>query len=772
MALASWSSLALLSAVLWWPGGWPTPLAPEIIALLVLGASLLEGRKAFVLLLPVACTLLQAERNLADRLPPAAAGRDFIVRGQVCDFPRRSGRALRFPLYLDSRLSAPGLPARVQLAWYDPVVLPRAGDSWQFLVRLRPPRTLASPGAFDGERAALVTATGARGYVRQSALNRRVGEAGWHCPTILPRRWVADRVTAAVGEHAAAGYLLALTVGARHQLEASDWERLRNTGTAHLMAISGLHIGLLAGAALLAARAVCYLLVRCGFCLSPRRVGLVSALVVAACYAGLAGFALPTRRALLMLASFILFSLTGRAIAAWTTLTVALWLVLVSDGLSLLTAGFWLSFGAVAVLLTATLACSRGEKRNALVQRISALGDAQWRVFLGLAPVGALCFGVLAPVSPLANFVAVPLFGVAIMPLAMAGVVLAATGISTAPLVSAADLLQGLLDWLAWLDIGAWPAPAPPAWYWPIVAVATVTLLWPRPMPGRWLAVGLLLLAPLLAPRSPAAGAVRVQVLDVGQGLAVIVQTRRHALVYDTGPVFGTGDAGLAVVLPALRRAGIRRVDAIVVSHGDLDHAGGLASLHAAHPEALVLAPQPAAVAAPAVDCRRGQGWAWDGVEFRFLHPSPGFVRGPSNDRSCVLLVQAAGASLLLPGDVSRRGEASFAGQLPAEGVDLVVAPHHGSATSSSQPLVNRTRPRYVAFTAGYLNRWGFPRPSVLARWQRTGACLLNTASEGTLLFDLRDGRLALQNRYRRDAARAWTLPPGEPECPAGNTTL
>ncbi len=724
MALASWSSLALLGAVLWWPAGWPTPLAPEIIALLVMGASLLEGRKAFVLLLPVACTLLQAERNLADRLPVAAAGRDFIVRGQVCDFPRRSGRALRFPLYLDSRLSAPGLPARVQLAWYDPVVLPRAGDSWQFVVRLRPPRTLAlrSPGSLlRGDASAL--------------------DGAYH------------------GLHG------------DHGDPSAGRRPLRRAG-AHLMAISGLHIGLLAGAALLAARAVGYLLVRCGCCLSPRRLGLVSALVVAAGYAGLAGFALPTRRALLMLAIFILFSLTGRAVAAWTTLTVTLWLVLVSDGLSLLTAGFWLSFGAVAVLLTATLACSRGDKRNALVQRIGALGDAQWRVFLGLAPVGALCFGVLAPVSPLANFVAVPLFGVAIMPLALAGVVLAATGISTAPLLSAADLLQGLLDWLAWLDIGAWPAPAPPAWYWPMAAVATVTLLWPRPMPGRWLAVGLLLLAPLLAPRSPAADAVRVQVLDVGQGLAVIVQTRRHALVYDTGPAFGAGDAGLAVVLPALRQAGIRRVDAIVVSHGDNDHAGGLASLHAAHPQAFVLAPRPSAVAAPAADCRRGQGWAWDGVKFRFLHPSPGFVRGPSNDRSCVLLVQAAGASLLLPGDVSRRGEANFAGQLPPEGVDLVVAPHHGSATSSSQLLVKRSRPRYVAFTAGHLNRWGFPRPSVLARWQRTGACLVNTASEGTLLFDLRDGRLALQNRHRRDAARAWTLPPGEPECGADDTTL
>ncbi|UCG72150.1 MAG: DNA internalization-related competence protein ComEC/Rec2 [Chromatiales bacterium] len=772
MALVPWLSLALLSVLLWWPGGWPGPLAPEFLALSVLGGSLLGGRRAFVLLLPLACTLLQAERQLADRLPESVAGQDFLLQGQVCDFPRRSGRALRFPVILDPRHSTPGLPDRVQLAWYDLADAPQPGERWQLLVRLRPPRTLASPGAFDGERAALVTATGARGYVRKSVLNRRLADTGWDCPTLLLRRWVAGRVAAATGAQRGAGYLLALTVGARHQLGTHDWDRLRRTGTAHLMAISGLHIGLLAGVALLVARGVGYSLVRFRCPLSPRPFALVAALLAACSYAALAGFALPTRRALLMLCVWSVLSLASRGVGAWGTLTAALWLVLVTDGLAVLTTGFWLSFGAVAVLLTATLASGRDETRSSLVQRLRSLGDAQWRVFVGLAPIAALSFGELPLVSPIANLVAVPLFGIAILPLAMLGVTLVALNGPAAPLRWAAELLGWLLEWLDWLDLGAWATPVLPFWYLPLAAIGTVALLWPRPLPARWLAVSLLPAVLLLEPRPPPPGQLRVQILDVGQGLAVILRTRSHTLVYDTGPAFGAGDAGRAVVLPALRRSGARRVDAIVVSHADLDHAGGVTSLHAAYPAAVVLAPDVASLDVPAVNCRRDQQWVWDGIEFRFLHPAPAFLRGSRNDRSCVLLVQGPRVSVLLPGDVSQRGEASLAPQLPATGIDLVVAPHHGSATSSSASFVTRSRPRYVVFTAGYRNRWGFPRPDVAARWRRTGACLLNTAHEGALLFDMRDGRLALRRRHRRASARAWTRPPGAAWCGAGDTTL
>jgi competence protein ComEC len=254
MALGPWIALATLSALLWWPGSLWEAGPPELIAMVLLGMVLTGGRRALLVALPVACTLLQADRHLADRLPARLDGRDFLVRGQVCDFPRQSRRAARFAFHLDPDSRTQGLPPRVQLAWYEASEAPRAGETWWLKVRLREIRGAASPGAFDFERVALVDHIGARGYVRASALNRRVAAGGWQCPTMPLRAWLAQRVTVALGEHIAAPYLLAITVGARQGLERGDWARLRDTGTAHLMAISGLHIGLVAGFALLLGR--------------------------------------------------------------------------------------------------------------------------------------------------------------------------------------------------------------------------------------------------------------------------------------------------------------------------------------------------------------------------------------------------------------------------------------------------------------------------------------------------------------------------------------
>lgn len=772
MVLVPWLSTALLSALLWWPGGWPGPVVPELLGCLVVLAALPGPRGTLWLLVPVACGLLQAERHLGQRLPAEDGGRDYIVRGQVCDFPRQSGRAVRFPLYLDAHSRSFGLPARSRLAWYESGTWPRAGETWELVVRLRPPRSLASPGAHDGERSALVADIGARGYVRQSPVNRRVTEGGWRCPTLLFRRWVADRVTDTLGEHPAGRHLLAIVVGTRHELTTEDWDLLRHTGTAHLMAISGLHIGLFAGGALLAGRLLAGLLALAGRRVRAERLSIVCALLAAVAYAALAGFALPTRRALLMLLVWATFSWAGRGANAWLTLSVALWLVLVTDGLAVLTAGFWLSFGAVIALLTATFAASRPPPASRWFDPAVRLCLAQWRVFVGLLPILATAFGELALISPIANLAAVPVFGFAVMPLAAVGLVLSTLGAWNAPLQWAAGLLAVLLDGLRWIDAGSWPAPSPPGWYLPCVLIAVAALLWPRPLPGRTISFGLLILLPMLGSRPPPSDGLQVWVLDVGQGLAVVVRTRGHTLVYDTGPAFGSGDAGRAVVLPMLRRAGIRRLDAIVISHGDLDHAGGLASVYAENPGTLVLAPEPGALPVPARPCTRGQAWTWEGVEFRMLHPGSADLRRAPNDRSCVLLVTAPGVTVLLPGDISRRAEARIARDLPARGIDLLVAPHHGSATSSSPVLVASSRARYVVFSAGYRNRWGFPRPEVVRRWRKGGACLLNTANEGTLRFGTDDAQLRLEYRHRRDAARGWTMPAEVVPCNPADATL
>jgi competence protein ComEC len=769
MVAIPWFSAVLLTAVLWWPGGWPAEVPPELAAIAVVLASLPGGRCTLWLLLPVLLGVLQADRHLERRLPADMPARDYLLRGQICSFPVPGERAVRFQFQVDTTDLPPGFPKRLRLAWYETKSSLRAGEQWQLVVRLRAPRGLASPGAFDAERAALVADTGGRGYVRDSALNRKQAAGQLQCPTLMLRRWVAERVLRSLGDHEAAGHVLAITVGARQRLERDDWALLRRTGTVHLMAISGLHIGLVAGTAFLMGRVLGGLLVYAGWWSRPRSVAVALSLTAATAYAALAGFALPTQRALLMLGVWSACRAAGAGATPWTIVAVALWAILLVDGLAVLSAGFWLSFVAVVALLMAGLSAGNAASSAGRIRKLFA---AQWRVFVGLAPIGAMAFGQVALVAPLANLVAVPLFGIVVMPLALIGTLLAAAGGTGLPLLWAADVTAQLLHALSRLPAGLLAVPPIPRCLLPAVVLGCLALLWPPPSRWRWVALPLLLLPAVLAPSPPPAGSVRVQVLDVGQGLAVIVQTHSHALLYDTGPDYGSGDAGSSVVLPALRHGGIGQVDLVVLSHGDLDHAGGAGSIHTAHPRSRFLAPLPDRVSVPAEPCRYGQAWRWDSVTFRVLHPGVVRERGSANDRSCVLLVEAANARVLLPGDITGRVETALLGQLPGTGVDLVVAAHHGSATSSAAAFVDRTQPRYVVFAAGFGNRWGFPRPEVVSRWARAGSCLLTTGLEGSVLFDSASGELTLGETYRRTHARGWTARPPDQPCQTGRATL
>ncbi len=764
MAFLPWVSLTALTAIFWLPGGWPQPLPAELLGGLLLLISLLQGRQALLVCLPIVCALLQAEHHLADRLSPSLTGQDFLVRGQICDFPRQQGRVLRFPVYIEPLEGGGRLPSRLSISWYDTEQVPQAGESWLLKVRLREPRGFASPGAADSERNTFVRRLGARGYVRASAHNRRLSTRGTVCRTAPLRRWVLGKVDAIVGEHPVAPYLTALTVGARHRLTQADWELLRLSGTAHLMAISGLHIGLVAAAAMLVGRVAGSLLCWLGCFVAPRTLGWWLAVVCASAYAVISGFGLPVQRALAMLG--VLFFLHGlrRSLGAWSILSIALWIALVTNGLAILTAGFWLSFGAVAVLLCASLGGRTAPLSAGVQDWIKRLAEAQWRVFVGLLPVTTLAFGQLALLAPLANALAVPVFAFFIMPLVFSGLISAVLGLGWPVLTVAGDLLAALLRVLPWFTRGAWSPASAPGWTLPLLGLAAAILLWPRPTPGRLPAALVLALLLTVSPPGRHARELRITVLDVGQGLAVLVQAGRRTLLYDTGPAFAAGDAGRSVVIPALRRAGVRSLDVMVVSHGDADHAGGAASVLRDYPGAALFAPAGQSGPLAAVDCVAGQTWTWGEVSFRFLHPRAGRTVGSENDNSCVLLIQAPGASVLLPGDIGTRGEALLRWGGLQGPFDLIVAAHHGSKTSSSSAFVAATRPRFVVFSTGWGNRWGFPHPAVAERWRRSGACLLNTAEQGALVFGAVAGQLDLLYRHRLDRARGWTLAGAEPQ--------
>ncbi len=701
--------------------------------------------------------LLHAVLGAGSQLPEALEGRDLLVEGRVEGLPDHGGGVLRFVLAVERWLD-PALadgPSRIRLSWYRTAPRLRSGERWQLRVRLKRPHGLLNPGGFDYEAWLHRRGVGATGYVREDPENRRL-EASGHSLDGWRER-LLDRIGAALAEQPLGGILAALAVGARGGIGARQWEVFTRTGTSHLVAISGLHVGLVAGLA--------WWLTFHGWRLSRRlalrcaapRAAAAAALLAAAGYSALAGFSLPTTRALVMLGVLFGARLLMRPVRPGRGLALALLLILILDPLAVLDSGFWLSFGAVAAILFA-LAGRGGASRWLQSARL------QLAVFLALAPLTLLLFQRVSLVGPLANLVAVPWMGLLVVPLTLAGtallVILPGTG---AWLLGAAHAvlspLWAGLEWGAGLEWAQWSAPAPgPAAV--LLAIAGVFLLLaPRGIPGRWL--GMLWLLPLLWPagQAPAPGAAEVAVLDVGQGLAVVVRTHGHLLVYDTGPGYGPGsDAGERVLVPYLRAIGAGNPDLLILSHGDGDHVGGADSLIRAYPPGRILGGgAAAATVAGAEACRDGMSWRWDGVEFRMLHP-PGDGSWRDNAATCVLRVASGGASLLLGGDLEARGEARLLERhREAIAADALVVPHHGSETSSGADFVAAVRPRLAIYSAGYRNRFGFPRPPVVARYEAVGARGLVTAASGAILLTLPPaGRGGMTVRRHRETARRY----------------
>ena len=668
-------------------------------------------------------------------LPPAWEGRDFVVEGKVVDFPRQLPHGRRFSFTVDRPAA---LPDQLRLSWYGGPPL-RLGQRWRLQVRLKPPRGFANPGGFDYGRWLFARGIGATGYVRRTPRNRLLAPA-----TGVDA--VRDRLARAIARAVAAiphgGLVAALTVGQRSGIDEAEWRVLRATGTAHLMAISGLHVGLVAGLLLGAGRR---LWLHWGSpAVSVDAAGAWLAGGGAFIYAALAGFSLPTRRALLMLAVALLAWGWRRPLSPWKGLDLALLGVCLLDPRAPLQGGFWLSFGAVAWIVYVL----QGRRRPP--PRWRAALKVQFALLLGLAPVGLWLFAQVGWCAPLANLVAVPLVGLVVVPLALAacGVHFLWPALADLLWQGAARVLAVLVDgleWLAGFGAGLWGGPAPALAAVAAALLGSVWLLAPRGLSGRWL--GALLWLPLvwpLVPR-PAGGEVWVTVLEVGQGLAVVAETAGHVLVYDTGPRFSPRfDAGRDIVAAYLRHRGWRHLDRVVVSHADRDHSGGLAGLRRQFP-----APVWSSAATLAdVPCRRGQTWRWDGVRFEMLWPAAGAGLS-GNDRSCVLRIETAAGAVLLPGDLERPGEAALlaraAGRLRAR---VLVAPHHGSRTSSSPAFLRAVAPEYVLVSSGHRNRFGFPHPQVVARYRRLGATVLNTATAGAIRVRL--GKRLRLCRWRR----------------------
>jgi len=662
-----------------------------------------------------------------------------VLGARVSAFPMPgvAGYTLELTDVVARGIDAPVLPQQLRIAWRDAPTAPRLGDWCELHVRLRRPHGLANPGGMDVERAALVRHLGATGHV--------IAHPGNRCEHIATRRdlsglraWLARGIERAVVDTEAVAALKALAVDDRSALTRAQWEVMRRTGTAHLIAISGLQITLAAGWCFALCRGLLGLLWAWRQDYLVLRAAWLASALAAWAYTLVAGAGVPSVRAAVMVCFAALAALRGRRALSWDTLLTSLVALVVWDPLCLLGIGLWLSFSAVAVLVA--LASHR--------DRLPAWRLA-WRTHLimtlALAPLTAVLFGEVPWCAPLANLVAVPWSNVFVVPLVLLGMLCAAWAPMAASLLwdCAARLWLPLEHFLTWM------AAAPPLVLHHDIGL-TGAVLWsggltllvlPRAFRVRVLAVLLLCGALLPRERALAQGEFRINHLDVGQGLAVLVRTRHYALLYDSGPRWWNGgDAGEKVIVPALRALGVARLDMLVISHADLDHAGGAASIIERMPVARVLLGEPVTSLRDFTTgpCRVPLQWRSDGVEFEVLHPSRFEPSAPRNDSSCVLAVQGAHGRLLLSGDIEapveqlllRRDRAALA-------AEILSVPHHGSTSSSSADFVHAVRPRLALIAAGRHNRYALPRPEIVSRYRAGGAHVLNSAEQGAISVDV-----------------------------------
>ena len=722
-----WSALPLGLLLLWRaPIAWP--------GLLVLG---------------VGWTGAMAWQALELRWTTDASAEPLILVVEVDGLPQRGALASRFAARV---LEAPAehralVGRRLQVSWFadpPPELLP--GEQWRLALRLRPPRGMRNPGGFDFERHALVQRIAAMGTV--SGAGERLAPAGG---VDLLRARIAQHIEATGA--AAPRLLRGLAVGDTRGLEDADWDRLRLTGLSHLLAISGLHIGIVAGFAALWLRGLYWLFPALAIRLPLPQAAALAALFAAAGYAVLAGLSLPTLRSLLMLGvalAAVLLRREGGLGQPLALSALALWLL---DPLSLLTPGYWLSLGGVFWLLACV---PRGQGWRAA---LAGLGRAQLVLGLALMPLSAVFFGGSSLIGLPLNLLAVPWVTLLVVPALLLGILLLPWPLLAAPCLQlAGHSMQGLW-WLAG-QAAALPSaylylPEPPPLVLLLALPGLLLLLAPRGVPGRGLAA--LLLLPLLWPaRAPLAdGEYRVDLLDVGQGLSVLVRTREHALLFDTGARSRGGfDLGDAVVVPALRALGLSRLDRILVSHGDIDHAGGLGAVRAAFPEARAWSGEPRRLGLER--CVAGSRWRWNGVDFSLLHPPEHFPE-LGNESSCVLRVEGAGGRSLLPGDI---GEVVETRLLRANGdglaAELLVVPHHGSRSSSSPAFVAAVAPRWAAVAAGAGNRFGHPHEEVVERYRVAGSQVIETSMGGRAGWLFAAAGVRLETLERRDRRRFW----------------
>jgi competence protein ComEC len=754
------------SAVL--PGGTWTAIA---LVVGVFGAWVVRARHDTAGVLLLACagfalaygwSSLVASDRLEARIERSLEGRDVVVRGTIVGLPQPFERGVRFVLAVDESDVA-GLTGRIALSWYGTAAAEapsrvRGGERWQFTVRLKHPHTNANPHGFDYEAWLLEQDIRATGSIRPRGENRRLaaraGSLGARIDDLRER--LRDRFREVLPGERFAGVLIALVVGDQRAIRTEDWAIFNRTGVSHLMSISGLHVTMIAS---LFAWLVGWswrwstrLLLAC----PARKAAAVAGVLAAFFYCALAGFGIPAQRTLIMLTVAAIALWLDRTQSASRVLALALLVVLLIDPWAVIAPGFWLSFVAVGIIFYTTTHAIDG-------WWLAAWARSQWAITIGLVPLTIALFQQVSLVSPLANAIAIPIVSLVVTPLALAAAVIPLDAIAyLAHWVMA--ILMPVLEWMSRLPAATWQQHAPAPWAFALALIGVVWLLSPRGVPARAMALPLFVPMLFVTPEGPPPGTARIDVLDIGQGTAIVVRTARHVLVYDAGPAYSVeADAGNRVIVPYLRGEGIGYVDRMMISHLDNDHSGGAVSVASWLPVGILMSSLPAAHPVQnyppyRVPCQAGQRWRWDNVDFLVMHPvADDYARSlKTNAMSCVLRIEAGGRVMLLTGDIEAREESTLVRADPTRlRASVLLVPHHGSRTSSTVEFIDAVAPRLAIISAGYRNRFGHPRADIEARYRERDIDVARTDQSGTVRIELSKDALSWSG-FRTTNPRYW----------------
>lgn len=698
-----------------------------------------------------------ATSTLSWVLPTAWEGKPLLVSGYINSLPINHLYGTQFEFKVIDINNQPS-STLIRLTASHPLVL-KVGDKWQLLVRLKRIHGTQNPGSFDSEAWALQKGLRATGSVLESQDNILLEHRWSDYPISRLRQSLQSEISDALPNIKMLPWITALMIGERSGATQQEWQILRNTGTNHLMVIGGLHIGMIAGFIHLITswlwRRIPYLALR----IPAQQIGAYSALCGALIYGALSGFMIPTQRACIMLTIFIIAISCKRKVNAWHVWSLAMLVVILFNPLTVLTESFWLSFATIALVI------------YGMHYRINPSGlwwrwgRVQWIIGVGLIPLTLVLFQECSLISFIANTIAIPWLGILILPLCLFAdfIFLFSTKAGCLLLMLADKNLSGLwlfLSWLAKFQFSSFHWAVPSLVSLSIMMVGIVLVLMPSGMPGRWIGIIWMMAAIFSKPNQLKAGDILLTLLDVGQGLSVVVQTRTHTLLYDAGPRFDANmDMGERVVVPFLRLSHIKKIDRMVISHADNDHIGGAnAVMQAFELSSIKTSAVDKLASLHTSDCYAGEKWRWDGVTFTFLYPYPVVNDATGrNNHSCVLLIDNGKHRILLPGDIEKKAEYEILTHPQSLQADIIVAPHHGSKTSGLLAFIEAVHPQFVLYAVGYRNRYHFPHPHVVSTYEAYGVRAYDTVTSGAVTFKLsQDSTINLPEQYRYSHHKYW----------------